>query len=169
MRTHLLSNVVALGVALAGARAFAQADGPKETVHVVITGGAVAGTYDAIGTKGGCSTGANGPGSWGNAFSTLQAKPNDIGSLSLIVPDAKAAAAGTKVFFVEVGIGPITKRTATLDVETRPNQGKMAGSGTVTVKDAGQTALVTIDAQTADGATIHATIDCKTVVRIGVE
>ena len=70
---------------------------------------------------------------------------------------------------VQVCIGPITKRTAELNVETRPNQGKMTGSGTVTVKDAGQAALVTIDAQTADGAKIHATIDCKAVMRMGGE
>ncbi len=143
-----------------------QAAATAETVHVVITGGPKAGAYDAVGTKGGCSTGANGPGSWGNALSNPMGDPAAFNSLSLIVPDAKAAAGGTRQFYASFGFGPLVKRTAELAIETRPGEKKQTGSGTVTVKDSGATALVTIDAQTADGAKIHATIDCKKVVRM---
>jgi hypothetical protein len=158
----------AAAVILGAACLFAQgAAATTEVVHVVVTGGAKAGTYDAVATKGGCSTGANGPGSWGNAFSVPTAAPAALGSLSLIVPDAKGAAGGTKQFLALFGFGSLLNGTRTeLVIESRPGEKKPTGSGTVTVKDAGATATVTIDGQTADGAKVHATIDCKSVLHM---
>jgi hypothetical protein len=137
-----------------------------ESVHVVITGGALAGSYDATSMKGGCSTGANGPGSWGNAFNNVKAGERELGSLSLIVPNAKAAASGAKEFLVMLRLGSILGKNTLYTIETRPSEKKLAGSGLVTVADAGATAKVTIAATTADGVKIQATIDCKTVTRM---
>jgi hypothetical protein len=163
-----LAPTLAAASILCTAGLFAQGAAPTtEVVHVVVTGGAKAGTYDAVAIKGGCSTGANGPGSWGNAYSVPTAAPAALGSLSLIVPDAKAAANGTKQFLALFGFGSLLNGTRTdLEIETRPSEKKQTGSGTVTVKDAGATAAVTIDGQTADGAKIHATIDCKSVFHL---
>jgi hypothetical protein len=136
----------------------------KETVHVVIANGPNAGTYDGATDRGGCSAGLTGPGSFGNQFSLPKEKdPKKFNSLQLIVPNAKAAAAGTHDFEMHVGFGPLLNRTAHYDVETA----KKRGSGTVTVLDRGATALVTFDATTADGVKMHGTIDCKSVVRGG--
>jgi len=44
----------------------------KETIHVVITGGANAGTYDGSTDRGGCSAGLTGKGSWGNQYSLVK-------------------------------------------------------------------------------------------------
>lgn len=137
-----------------------------ETVHLVITGGANAGAYDAQGMRAGCSAGAEGPNTWGNQLSSPQGDPKAFNSLQLSVPDAKGAAAGTSRFLLVVGFGPLMKRTATYTVETRANQ-KAAGKGTVTVKDAGATATVNFTAETADGVKLTGTIDCKKVTRIG--
>ena len=136
-----------------------------ETVHLVIAGGANAGAYDARGTRAGCSAGAEGPNTWGNQLSSSQGDPKAFNSLQLSVPDAKAAAAGTSQFLLVVGFGPLMKRTATYTVETRSNQ-KATGKGTVTVKDAGATATVNFNAETADGVKLTGTIDCKTVTRL---
>jgi len=162
-----LATRLAAAMILGATGLFAQgAAGTTEIVHVVVTGGAKAGTYDAVATKGGCSTGANGPGSWGNAYSVPTAAPAALGSLSLIVPDAKAAASGTKQFLALFGFGSLLNGNRTeLEIETSPGA-KQMGSGTVTVKDAGATAAVTIDGQTADGVKIHATIDCKSVFHL---
>ena len=151
--------------AVAGARIAAQA--VTESVHVVITGGPMAGTYDATETKGGCSTGANGPGSWGNAFTNVKAGEKELGALSLIVPSSKAAAAGTKEFMVQFRLGSILGKNVSYTIETRPGEKKPAGSGLVTVASAGTTAKVTIAAKTADGISLQATIDCKTVIHMG--
>jgi hypothetical protein len=165
MRVRGVMSVAVLAIAtVVGARVAAQA--VTETVHVVVTGGAMAGTYDASETKGGCSTGANGPGSWGNAFSNTKAAEREVGALSLIVPSAKAAAAGTKEFYMQVRFGPIMGKNVAYDVETRAGQAKPTGAGLVTVADAGATAKVTINAKTADGVGIQATIDCKSVIRM---
>lgn len=135
-----------------------------ETVKVKITGGPNAGSYEASTESGGCSAGYTGPGSWGNQLSSAKDKdPKKFNSLQLIVPDAKKAASGTHDFMVSVGFGPLLHRSAEYKVDTM----KKSGSGTVTVKDQGKTALVTIDATTADGVKIAAEIDCKEVARAG--
>ena len=156
--TRTLAVVVAL--LLMAVPMFAQQ--PKESVHLVITGGANAGTYDATTDRGGCSAGLTGKGSFGNQFSLPKEKdPKKFNSLQLIVPDAKAAAGGTHTFYVSVGFGPLINRSAEYKVDTAKN----SGSGTVTVADKGATATVTIDATTAAGVKLHATIDCKSVMR----
>lgn len=134
----------------------------KETVHVVITGGANAGTYDGTTDRGGCSAGLTGKGSWGNQFSLPKENdPTKLNSVQLIVPDAKAAASGTHDFFLNVAFGRITKRVAEYKVDTEHK----SGSGTVTVADHGTTAIVTFDATTAAGVNLQGTIDCKSVTR----
>ena len=134
----------------------------KETVHVVIANGPNAGTYDGETDRGGCSAGLSGPGSFGNQFSLPKEKdPKKFNSLQLIVPNAKAAAAGTHDFELHVGFGPLMNRSAQYDVDSA----KKKGSGTLTLADHGATANVTFDATTAAGVKIHGTIDCKSVVR----
>jgi hypothetical protein len=134
----------------------------KESVHVVITGGANAGRYDGTTDRGGCSAGMTGKGSWGNQYSLPKENdPKVLNSVQLIVPDAKAAASGTHNFFLNVAFGRITKRVAEYKVDTEHK----SGSGTVTVADHGSTAIVTFDATTADGVKLKGTIDCKSVTR----
>src|SRR6185436_16395225 len=113
---------------LAGAAAApAAAQTVTESVHVVVTGGPLAGTYDASATKGGCSSGANGPGSWGNAFTNVKAGPKDVGALSLIVPDAKAAAKGSTQFFMQLRFGSILQQNVSYVIETRPAEKSLQG------------------------------------------
>ncbi|MEO8505840.1 MAG: hypothetical protein ABI609_18235 [Acidobacteriota bacterium] len=159
-------SVLVLAVIASPAVHAAYAETVVETVHLVVTGGAHAGTFDASGTHGGCSYGLAGPGSWGNQISSPKDKdPNTFNSLQLIVPDAKAAAGGAKEFFLMVGFGPLLHRSAEYKVETRPSEAKKSGSGTVTVDDRGTTGKVTFSVTTADGVTLDGTIDCKTVSR----
>ncbi|MGH9423229.1 MAG: hypothetical protein ACRD3J_24855 [Thermoanaerobaculia bacterium] len=135
---------------------------PTETIHVVITGGANAGTYDGTTDRGGCSAGFTGKGSFGNQYSLVKENnPKVLNSVQLIVPDAKAAASGTHNFFLNVAFGRITARVAEYKIETE----KKSGSGTVTVNDKGNTAIVTFDATTAAGVRLQGTIDCKSVTR----
>ena len=77
------------------------------------------------------------------------------------MPDAKAAAAGTHNFFLNVAFGRIFKRVAEYKVEPEKKQ----GTGTVTVHDKGSTATISFDAKTADGVHLVGTIDCKSVLR----
>lgn len=161
MKTRIL--VTGAFLLLGSVAAFA--DGVKETVHVVITGGANAGTYDVSTDRGGCSAGFTGAGSWGNQLSQPKEKdPKKLNSLQLIVPDAKKAANGTKEFFLMVGFGPLLQRAAEYTVETRAGQ-KGTGSGTVTVMDHGTTGMVRFDVTTAAKVHMVGSIDCKEVGR----
>jgi hypothetical protein len=136
----------------------------KEKVHLTITGGKNAGTYDSSNDRGGCSAGMTGTGSWGNQFSLPKEKdPKKLNSVQLIVPNAKAAASGTHDFYLTVGFGPLMQRAAEYKVDTAKHQ----GSGTLTIADKGATARVTFDATTADGVKLHGTIDCLSVMRAG--
>jgi hypothetical protein len=166
MRRH---HLVPAGVVCLVAATTVAADADvKEIVHLVVVGGTHAGTYDATGTRGGCSVGLSGPGSWGNQLSSPSDKdPSHFNSLQLIIPNGKAAAAGAKELMLTVGFGPLLQRSAEYKVDTRAEAKARTGSGTVTVKDGGATARVTFSAKTADGVQLDGTIDCKTVTRAG--
>ncbi|MEA2342049.1 MAG: hypothetical protein QOF63_218 [Thermoanaerobaculia bacterium] len=134
----------------------------KETVHVVITGGKHAGTFDGSTDRGGCSAGMTGKGSFGNQYSLPKENdPKVLNSVQIIVPDAKAAANGTHNFTLKVAFGRIFKRDAEYNVETE----KKSGTGTITVHDKGSTATISFDAKTADGVHLVGTVDCKSVTR----
>ena len=148
----------------AGDMAAALSKDVKGKVHLEVTGGKHAGTYDAQMKDGGCSYGLAGDGSWGNQFSIDTKDPNQFSSLQLIVPNAKAASSGTSKFQLTAGFGPIFGDGATsYDVNTSNSK----GSGKVTVDDKGSTGKVTFDAKTADGVGLKGTIDCDVVIRAG--
>jgi hypothetical protein len=144
------------------------ADQTTESVHLVVTGGDFAGSYDVTSTAGGCSTGINGPGSWGNSLIIKGATdPKALVGLPLIVPNAKAAAAGTREFYLAVGFGPVLKRAKLyqLEIEGRADK-KPTGIGSVTVTDNGASAVVTFVGKTADGTALQGKITCNIVVRM---
>ena len=146
----------------------ASAGAAKGKIHLEVSGGANAGTYDVEMKDAGCSYGLAGENAWGNQYSTDATDPKQFSSLQLIVPDAKAAAGGTSTFQMTVQFGPLFgSGGASYDVNTRPNASKKSGSGTVTVQDQGSTGKVTFDAKTADGVGLKGTIDCQSVVRNG--
>jgi hypothetical protein len=135
--------------------ASARAEEIKETVHLVITGGPNAGTYDAKTSQGGCSHMAN---MWGNQLSSPKGEPKKFNSLQLIIPDMNSAA---DEFLLTVSFGPLLQQTASYEVDTRGKN--KSGSGKVIVKDAGKTAKVTFSVKTAGGVKLEGTIDCKSV------
>jgi hypothetical protein len=154
-----MKRFLAVLVVLTAPAAFGEV---KETIHVVITGGAHAGTYNGSTDRGGCSAGMTGKGSFGNQYSLPKENdPKVLNSVQIIVPDAKAAASGTHNFFLNVAFGRIFKRVAEYKVEPQ----KKLGTGTITVHDKGSTATINFDAKTADGVHVVGTIDCKSVTR----
>jgi hypothetical protein len=162
------SAALAFAAVLACASPALYAQDVRESVHLVVTGGPNAGTFDNASDRGGCSVGLTGPGSFGNQLSNPRDKdPKHFNSLQLVVPDATAAATGTSEFFLSVGFGPLLARAAEYKVETRSGEAKKAGSGTVTIADHGATATVKFSAITADGVKLEGTIECRSVMRAG--
>jgi hypothetical protein len=146
--------------------------GKATTIHLVITGGPHAGTYDATSDNLTCTYGFAGPGSWGNQYSVTGKSPNDFSSLQLIVPDTKDAADGTDRFLVTAGFGDLLKPGYT---EYTINTGagipgssaevKKEGSGTVTVADKGESGKVSFKGKTKNDVALEGTIDCHQVMR----
>lgn len=156
------------GAATATAANDASSGASKGKIHLEVTGGANAGTYDVEMKDAGCSYGLAGEHAWGNQYSIDTKDPKEFSSLQLVVPDTKAAASGTSTFQMTVQFGPLFGSGGhSYDVNTRPESSLKGGSGTVTVQDQGKSGKVTFDAKTKDGVGLKGTIDCQDVVRNG--
>lgn len=137
-----------------------------ETIHVVITGGANAGTYDANPTEGGCSYAVAAPDAWASSYRSDSPDPKKLSYVGLIIPDSDAAAHGTSEFYLSVGFGPVQHLSAEFTVQTRTDVSvKQEGSGTATVAAHGATATISFAGQTAAGAKLQGTVECKSVYR----
>lgn len=137
----------------------------NSVIHLVVTGGPHAGTYDAQATSGGCSYGLAKEGAWGNQYSIDTNDPGKFSSLQLVVPNSKNAAGGTKEFLITAHFGAFMGEGTDYTVDTQPASQRPRGSGTVTVEDRGGSGTVTFSAQTADGVKLEGTIECRTVMR----
>ena len=131
------------------------------TVDVTLTGGEFEGNYQGSVADGGCSRGATGENTFGLQYST--AEDVELSSLQLVVNDAEGASAGgTDDFQTSLTFGDLLEGT-TIDVQPPETQ----GTGTVEVDDRGDTATITIDAETSDGVGIDATVECHSVFDFG--
>jgi hypothetical protein len=143
--------------------------GVNSEIELEVTGGPRAGRYAAKVTEGGCSYGLVKAGTWGNAYSISTEDPKKFSGLQLIVPDAKAAARGTKNFSLQANFGPLISLAGPggthYKVET-DDEGETDGEGTVRVDDSGAGGTVTFDAKTKDGVGLKGTIRCHTVLRV---
>lgn len=140
--------------------------GTATTIHLVIGGGAHAGTYDARSSDITCTYGFAGPGSWGNQYSVTGKKPNEFSSLQLIVPNTKDAADGTDKFLLTAGFGELMQPGYTEHtISSSGGDVKKEGSGTITVNDRGKTGMVTFEGKTKDSVTLEGTIDCHQLMR----
>jgi len=141
--------------------------GTATTIHLVITGGQHAGTYDAKSSDVTCSHGIAGENAWGNQYSVTGKKPSEFSSLQLIVPDAKDAADGTDRFLLTAAFGELLQQGFKSYTIDRQREGsERGGSGTVTVDDKGKSGKVTFKGKTADGVSLEGTIECHQVMRV---
>jgi hypothetical protein len=134
---------------------------PAASVDVTVTGGEFEGNYSGSVPDGGCSRGATGENTFGLQYSTDEEV--ELSSLQLIVNDADAATGGgTDDFMTTLTFGDLLSGTS---VDVNPPEGE--GGGTVTVDDRGDTATITIEAETSDGMAIDATVECHSVFDFG--
>ncbi len=147
-----------------GAEGAPAAGEPATTIHLVVTGGKHAGTYEATSTDLTCTYGFAGPGSWGNQYSVTDKAAGEFSSLQLIVPDAKDAGDGTERMLMTVGFGPLLGPAYT-EHTIDARQGKGKGRGTIAVDDRGSSGKITFKGTSADGVGLEGTIECHHVMR----
>lgn len=108
----------------------------KGTIHLVVTGGAHAGTYDAVMHDGGASYGFSGPGQFGNQYSEDGKKPNELSSVQLVVNDVKGDKTATSGFQTTITFGPLVNG-ASLNINTFPDASRPEGKGQLSLKYGG--------------------------------
>lgn len=141
--------------------------GTATTIHLVVQGGAHAGTYDVKSSDLTCTYGFAGPGSWGNQYSVTGKNPDEFSSLQLIVPDTKDAADGTDNFLLTAGFGELMKSGYSEVSINATADGEKEGNGRVIVQDGGQSGKVTFQGRSKDNVALEGTIDCHQLMRGG--
>ncbi|WP_428653359.1 hypothetical protein [Runella sp.] len=126
-------------------------------MHVKLTGGANAGTYDFSSPTTTCSCNIIKEIAFGNQFSLADGK--GVTSLQLIAPDRAKAMAGTDVFYVKVAFG---KRL----VGTRYEIGKEAikvtekANGQLKLSETANSTVATVSGSTKDGVKMEIKLEC---------
>jgi hypothetical protein len=137
------------------------AEGDAASVEVTVSGGAFEGTYSGSVADGGCSRGATGENTFGLQYSTDQ--DVELSSLQLVANDASAASSGgSDDFMTTLTFGDLVSGTS---VDINPPESE--GTGTVSIDDRGDTATISIEGETSDGAMIDATVECHSVFDFG--
>jgi hypothetical protein len=137
------------------------AEGDAASVEVTVSGGAFEGTYSGSVADGGCSRGATGENTFGLQYSTDQ--DVELSSLQLVANDASAASSGgSDDFMTTLTFGDLLSGTS---VDINPPESE--GTGTVSIDDRGDTATISIEGETSDGAMIDATVECHSVFDFG--
>lgn len=129
------------------------------TAELTVVGGDLAGTYQVTITAGGCSRGVTGAGTFSVASSAVAAGAEPFDGPQLTLYDAAAAAAGTDNFSAA-----FTFNSFANTLEVSPAQ--LLGSGTATLDDRGDSATITIEGTSFEGATVNATIECHSVAAV---
>jgi hypothetical protein len=126
-------------------------------VHVEVTGGAQAGTYDSTGTKSDCNLSSSGGGA------TYEDTTKTDGVSGLVFSAIEGGTNPTKFYF-QILFGAISAQQATLEISTL-DAATPDGTATASLEDKGATLKWTIDGTTKDNVAIKATIECGPVDR----
>ena len=136
-------------------------------MHVVMTGGKNAGTYDVNSVETTCSCNIVEGIAFGNQFSLKDG--NGVTSLQLIVPDRKKAMTGTDVFYVKVAFG---KRFVGPKYELGKDAMKVTEkvNGTLKLSQTTNSTVATISGTTKDGVKMDIKLECfKMMTATGTE
>ena len=126
-------------------------------MHVKLTGGGNAGTYDVTSATTTCSCNIMQGMAFGNQYS-IKDGPS-VTSLQLIVPDKAKAMAGTNVFYVSVAFG---KRLMGPKYELGKESLTVTekANGTLKLSEAGGITTVNITGTTKAGVKVEIKLDC---------
>jgi len=133
---------------------------PTAKVHVVVTGGPHAGTYDAVCKTACCSYAIAGEKIFGNQYSETGKKANELSSVQLVVDDVTGNKS-TNEFLMSVSFGDMLKDMTTYTIDTQ--KGKNEGSGSLDLKYANNQGTVQIKGKTKDGVGLEVTLNCDKV------
>ena len=133
----------------------------KADFKVTITGGDMAGTYEAVCNEDCCSYGIAGDKVFGNQFSVQGKGPKELSSIQLIVDDVTGNKS-TKEFTVTVSFGELlSKDSKSFNINTR--NGNTQGSGTLDLQYSGEKAVVKINGTSKEGPKLDIQMECHKI------
>lgn len=160
-----MKRLLQIGLLLLVFNIVSQAQNSK--IHVVLTGGPNAGTYDVSSPTTTCSCNIMEGMAFGNQFSLKDG--TGVTSLQLIAPDRAKANAGTDVFYVKVAFG---KRLVGPKYELGKESMKVTekANGTLKISTTANSTVATISGTTKDGVKMDIKLECfKLMTAAGTE
>lgn len=136
-------------------------------IRLIVTGGDMAGTYEAVCKTTCCSHGIAGKNVFGTQYSEEGKGPKELSSVQLMIGDVTGDKT-TDEFLVTVSFGELfgdnTKSYTIQTSDFYSNTYKKQGSGTVDLKYSKPKSTVKLKGRTADNVEIDLTIECHTTM-----
>lgn len=141
------------------------ADAGSEThgeIRLVMTGGDMAGTYEAVCREACCSYGLAGEETFGMQYSETGKAEKELSSVQMIVEGASDDV-NTEHFLVTISFGELFGgNSKSFTIDTRKDWEKR-GSGTIDIDYSGKTATVKLKGKTAEGVEVALDIKCSSI------
>lgn len=135
--------------------------GPHANIKLVITGGEMAGTYEAVCQESCCSFGIAGDKTFGTQYSVEGKGPKELSSVQMIVNDVTGNKTTTE-FTVTFSFGELfTAESKSFTINTAG--GHNDGAGTLNLEYAADKATVHIEGKTKDGIGLNLDMECHRV------
>ncbi|HEY9362713.1 MAG TPA: hypothetical protein VIQ00_05595 [Chitinophagaceae bacterium] len=139
----------------------APVSGPHANIKLVITGGEMAGTYEAVCRESCCSFGIAGDKTFGTQYSEEGKGPKELSSVQMIVNDVTGNKT-TDEFTVTFSFGELfgaDSKSFTINTAKGHND----GSGTLSLEYAADKASVHLQGKTKDGIGLNLEMECHRV------
>jgi hypothetical protein len=136
----------------------------RASIKVVLTGGELAGTYNATCRDACCSYGIAEKTTFGNQYSETGKGEKDLSSVQLIVDDVTGDKS-TGEFLVTVTIGDfLNPKSTSYTIDTRKKADDKKGTGNIDLKYSNNKATVKLVGKTEDGVGIELDMECFRVI-----
>ena len=136
-------------------------------IRLVVTGGEMAGTYEAVCKTTCCSHGIAGENVFGTQYSEDGKAPNELSSVQLMIGNVTGDKT-TDEFLVTISFGDLFgKNSKSYTIQTSEfykETYKKQGSGTIDLKYSKPRSTVKLKGKTEDNVEIDLTIDCHTTM-----
>src|SRR4051812_42443761 len=136
---------------------------PRANIRLVLGGGDMAGSYEAVCHDACCSYGVAGDKIFGNQYSETGKGPKELSSVQLMVEGVTTGTKNTDQFLVTVSFGDILNSSKSFTIDTRKGS-RSEGQGTIEVQYSNDKATVKLRGKTKEGVQMDLDMECHKVI-----
>ena len=136
----------------------------RSNIKLVITGGDMAGTYEATCSDACCSYGIAGEKVFGNQYSENGKGPKELSSVQLMVDDVTTGTKSSSEFLITVSFGELFGENSKSYTINSRNSGTPEGSGKIDIQYSNEKATVKMIGTTKDGIKLDLDMECLIVL-----